>query len=98
MKFTQSFAGATLLKATLSGAGDRVTAYGAEQNDERRVAVINKTETAVRLELPSRVGTRAMRLTGPSLASEEGTILEEVRVIRGRTVDVPSHTAMLYEL
>src|SRR6185312_1699747 len=98
MKFAQSFAGATLLKATLTGAGDRVTAYGAEQNGERRVAVINKTETAVRLELPSRVGARAMRLTGPSLASKEGTTLEEVRAIRGRVVDVPAHTAMLYEL
>jgi hypothetical protein len=98
MQFAQRFAGARLLGATLNGAGDRVTAYAGEQRGRRRVALINKSEQPVSVELPLRAEARAMRLTGPSLASKDGTTLEEVRVARSRTVEVPAHAAMLYEL
>jgi hypothetical protein len=98
IQFAQRFAGAGLLRATLSGSSEHITAYAAEQNGQRRVAIINKSDAASRMELPSRVAKRAMRLTGPSLARKDGTTLEEVRVTRSRTVEVPARAAMLYEL
>jgi hypothetical protein len=98
IQFAQRTAGATLLGVTLSGSSEHITAYAAEQNGRRRVAIINKSDAASGMELPSRVAKRAMRLTGPSLASKDGTTLEAVRVPRSRTVEVPAHAAMLYEL
>jgi hypothetical protein len=98
IQFSQSFAGATFLGSKLTDAGPRVNAYAVEQSGRRRVAILNKDDAPIRLELPSRCGTKAMRLSGRGLESKEGTNFEETHVRRSRDVLVAGHTAMSYEL
>jgi len=98
IQFGQSFAGATFLGSTLTGAGPRVTAYALEQDGRRRVAVFNTGDAAVSVELPSRAGGKAMRLSGPGLDSKDGVTFAEVLVARSRTAIVSGYTAVIYEL
>jgi hypothetical protein len=98
IQFGESFAGATFLAATLAGAGQDVTAYALEHNGRRRVAIINKDDSLVSVELPSPAGGNAMKLSGPGLDSKQGTAFDDVRVARSREVVVESHTGMIYEI
>ena len=98
IQFGQSLAGARFLGATLTGAGPQVTAYALEQAGRRRIAIINKGKEAVSVALPMRVEEKAMRLSGPSLDSKEGTTFGEMRVTRARSVEVEEHSGMIYEL
>ena len=98
IRFGQSFAGASFLAAKLTGAPAHVTAYGMEHQGRRRVAIINKDDSPVRVELPSPVGAHAVRLDGPALESRQGTVFSDVWVARSRNVVVAGHTAMIYEL
>ncbi len=98
IQFGQSFAGARLLGATLSGAGQHVTAYAVDQSGSRRVAIINKGDKAISIELPMRVDVKAMKLTGHALDTKEGTAFGEVRVERSRIVAVEAHSGMIYQV
>jgi hypothetical protein len=98
IQFAQSLAGATFLAATLSGAGPHVTAYALERKGKRTLAIINKDDAPVSVELPSRVGANAMRLSGPGLESKQGTVFGVVQVVRSRSIVVVGHCAMIYEL
>lgn len=98
IQFGQSFAGASFLTATLTGAGEHVTAYALEQRGRRRIAIVNKGDMPVNVELPSRAGADAMRLTGPSLASTDGVAFTAVSMARSRDVAVAAHTAMTVEM
>jgi hypothetical protein len=98
MQFGQSFAGARFLSLTLSGVGPHVTAYVLERDGKRRVAILNKDDAAVSVQLPSRVGEQAMRLSGPALDSKVGTAFDSVRVARSQKVVVDGHTGMMYEI
>jgi hypothetical protein len=98
IQFGQSFAGAKFLSATLTGAESHATAYALEQEGRQRVAIFNMDAAAMKVELPSRCQTKAMKLSGPSLESTGGTTFVEVRVARSREVLVAGHTAMSYWL
>jgi hypothetical protein len=98
IQFGQSFAGANMRPATLTGAGPHVTAYVAENAGRRRVAIINKDNGPVSVELPTRARAKAWKLSGPSLESKEGTMFGEAGVARSSVVSVPGHTGMIYEL
>ena len=98
IRFGQSFAEATFLATKLTGATPHVTAYALEHQRRRRVAILNKHDAPVRVELPSPVGAHAMRLSGPALESRQGTVFSDVWVARSRNVVVAGHTAMIYEL
>jgi hypothetical protein len=98
MQFGQAFAGKTFLGATLSNAGQHITAYAVGHRGARRVAIINKGDKTTSIELPMPVGVKAMKLSGPSLDSKERTIFGEVRVARSRIVVVEGHTGMIYEV
>ena len=98
IQFGQSFAGASFLAATLTGAGPHATAYVLELGGRRRVAIVNKDDRSMSVELPSRVGANAMRLSGPALDSKDGTTFGEARVARSLSVAVAGHTAMIYEI
>jgi hypothetical protein len=98
MQFAQSFAGASLLTASLVGAGPHTTAYLAKNQAQQRVAIINKDKSPVSVELPARSGAKAWQLSGPSLEGKAGTMFGEVDVTRSNVVTVPSHTAMIYEI
>lgn len=98
IQFGQSLVGATFLASTLTGAGAKVAAYALEQKGRRRVAIINTDDAPSIVELPSRVGAKAMRLSGPELDSKNSTAFGEVRVPRSRDVEVAAHTATIYEI
>ncbi len=98
IQFGQSFAGATFLAATLTGAGAKVAAYALQYKDRQLVAIINTDDSPLTVEMPSRVAANAMRLTGPGLDSKNGTTFGEVHVARSREVMVSGHTAMSYQL
>lgn len=98
MQFGQSFAGARFVAATLSGVGPHVTAYTLERDGKRQVAIVNKDDAPVRVELPSSVKEQAMRLSGPELDSKQGVAFDKVRVARSRGVVVEGHTGMILEI
>jgi len=98
IQFGQSLAGAQFVESTLSSGGAGLQTYTLVQAGRRRIAMINKTETAVRVVLPARTSERAMKLSGPSLESKVGTAFGEVRVARSREVVVEGHTGMIYEI
>jgi hypothetical protein len=98
IQFGQSLVGARFMGATLTGAGPQVTAYALEQSGRRRIAIINKGTETVSVALPGRVEEKAMRLSGPSLDSKEGTTFGEVRLARAQSVEVKEHSGMIYEL
>lgn len=98
IQFGQSFAGAKFLTATLTGTLPHTTAYALEQDGRRRAVIINMDTEAVRVALPAGCAAKAMRLSGPSLESTEGTTFGEVHVARSREVLVAGHTAMSYWL
>jgi hypothetical protein len=98
IQFGQSLVGARFVESSLSGDAAGVNTYTLVQAGKRRIAMINKTETAVRVVLPERTNERAMKLSGPSLESKDGTTFGEVRVPRSREVVVGGHTGMIYEI
>jgi hypothetical protein len=98
IQFGQSFAGAQLLGASLTGVSGHVKAYAAEQAGKRRVAIINKTDAPVRINLPARCGAHAMKLTGPALDAKSGTTFTEIRTDRSKIVAVPAASAEIYDL
>jgi hypothetical protein len=98
IQFAQSCVGSSVVAASLTGAGTHRTAYVLEREGKRRVAILNKDDAAVSVELPARVGADAMRLSGPALDSKEGMAFDKVRVARAKTVVVEGHTAMIYEV
>jgi hypothetical protein len=98
IQFGQSFAGERFVGSTLTGAGPHVTAYVLEHDGKRRVAIVNKDDSPVTVQFPSRVGGRAMRLGGPALDSMEGTVFDTVQVARSQKVVVEGHTGMIYEI
>lgn len=98
IQFAQTFAGWTFLTATLTGAGPRVSAFVLEHAGHRGIVVINKEDARVSIELPARVRGSAMKLSGPALASTEGTAFAEVQVAAARDIVVEGHTAMIYQV
>ena len=98
IQFAQSFAGSTFVASTLIVAGPNVTGYALEQEGRRRIALFNTGGLPVELELPSRVSGKAMKLSGPSLESRDGTTFGEVPAARSRNVVVEGHTGMIYRL
>ncbi len=98
IQFARSFVGARMLATKLTDAGTHVTAYALEHDGRRQVVIINKDESPASVELPSRVGAKAMRLSGPSLDSKDGIEFGAVRVTRSREVVVKGHTGMIYDI
>ncbi|MDP9051713.1 MAG: hypothetical protein M3O31_13490 [Acidobacteriota bacterium] len=98
IEFGQSFAGAQFVESTLTGAAAGLQAYAFLQAGRRRIAMINKTEATVNVVVPKSTSERAMKLSGPSLASKDGITFRDVRVPRSHQVVVPAHSGMIYEL
>jgi hypothetical protein len=98
IQFGEHFAGATFLASALTGTELGLSAYALEQSGRRLVAVFNTGDDPVYLRLPAKVDAKAMRLGGPSLASKDGTVFEDVRVERSADVVVEAHAGMIYDL
>ncbi len=98
IQFAQSFVGATFLGATLTGADPRVAAFALERAGQRQIAIVNKTDAAVSIELPARVHAVAMKLSGPALESKQGSAFAQIRVAPSRDIVVEGHTGMIYQV
>jgi hypothetical protein len=98
IQFAQLFSGGSFLTTTLTGAGDRVTAYALERNGHRQLVIFNKDTRPAAVTIPVRPRKEAQILTGPSLESKEGISLSIIGVPRSRTVEVPPHAAICYNL
>ncbi|MGA8111650.1 MAG: hypothetical protein WBD46_20930 [Acidobacteriaceae bacterium] len=90
MQFAGAFSGATLLASTLQCESDRVTAYAADQEDRRLLAVFNKLETSLSITvsgLPRHAPRRAPEvLAAPDIDSKDGVTLGA-----SREISVASH-------
>jgi hypothetical protein len=98
IQFAQRFAGAGLMNARLTGASDHVTAYVAEQNGRRQVALINKADASVRIKMPQPSGSRGMQLTGPALDARNGTTFREMNILPSPEIELASHSALILDL
>jgi hypothetical protein len=98
VQFGQSLVGAQFLDSSLRGDTAELKAYAFVQAGRRRIAMINKTQTAVTVILPGRTSGRAMKLRGASLESKDGITFGAVRVPHSREVVVEGHTGMIYEI
>ena len=98
IQFAQTFAGAQLVPARLTGAPDHITAFAADRNGSRSVAIINKTETPARIALPAPCNRRAMQLTGPTLDAKDRITFDEISTQRSAEVHIPAHSALIFVL
>jgi hypothetical protein len=98
IQFAQSFAGSRFIDSNLSPTFPGLKMYSLERGGRRRIAAINQSDDEVRLVLPGRVNSRAMKLSGPSLESTEGVEFGEVRVPHSQQIMIPAHTGMIYEI
>jgi len=106
MQFAELFAGSNLVRATLTGATDRLVAYAATKDDNLRVALINKGTDEVTVSLNKSVFRKNSKtpenwlLTGPSLESTQDVTLQPVAADRhaSNVVSVPPHSAAIWRL
>jgi hypothetical protein len=83
MQFAEAFAGATLLETTLHCDSDRVTAYAAVRNNQRLLAVFNKSENPLSVAVTGMERTALRQppevLAAPTIDSKDGVTLGESR-------------------
>jgi hypothetical protein len=97
MRFAEMLSGGTFLPVSAPGVPAGISIHAFDQRGDRRVVIINKGPSPItmRLPAPSRYSTV---LTGPSLASREGTRLEERHQRGAARVTVPPFAAAAYAL
>ncbi len=98
IQFAQRLVGASFVESKLEGSATSLKAYTLQKAGRLRIAMINRSDTAIPVELSRRVSGHAMRLSGPDLESKEGIELREVKIPRSNRVIVEGHTGMIYEL
>lgn len=100
IQFAQQLTGSTFLKTVLTGASPRLTAYAFQNQHHRSLAVINKSDDATTLALPShmRSQTHAVLLSGPSFDSKSTPIFHPVTVPRASLLSIPARSATLFTL
>jgi hypothetical protein len=98
MRFAEQFAGWEMLRCTVEGNAS-LTAWLAHRGAEHQLALINKGEAAVDVQLTG-AGKKyhaghAMRLSGPALDAKEGVTLAEMRAPTSSAFSVGGYTAFL---
>jgi hypothetical protein len=98
MQFAQSFAGATMLEATLSASNINATAFAATHNRETLVALINKDALplSIALDKKSLAGlhlSSIAKLSAPSLNSLTGVTFDALDAAA-----LTAYTSNIYEL
>jgi hypothetical protein len=96
IQFAQQLTGSTFLRATLTGATPRVTAYAFQNNRERSLVVINKDDKPLTLAIQIHPQSKAVILTGPSLDSKATPDFHPITVSRSNRLEIPAHSATLY--
>lgn len=79
MKLMKEFIGARLLQTQLACDSDRVRAYAGRKGRELRIAIINKAEQRVAIEMPLHRARVQWRLNGPAIDAREDVTFEKVR-------------------
>ena len=100
IQFAQQLAGSTFLRTSLSGASPRLTAYAFRNSHRRSLVVINKSDDAATLVLPSHTAaeSKAVLLTGPSFDSKATPAFHSVTVRGGSRLEIPARSATLFTL
>jgi hypothetical protein len=104
MQFAEMFAGSTLVRSTLTNAGDRLVAYAAEKNGTLNLALINKGTEDAMVSLDDSVlrknsqKQKGWMLAGPSLENTQDVMLESIEPRRhaSNRISVPAHSAVLW--
>ena len=101
MQFAQHFAGSRFLSIELIGTNTRVTAYAALSGSTLLLALINKSDDAVSIQLPQleRYSRRVHRivLTGAAFDSKSTTLTSNSQQFTAH-ITIPGHSATLYKL
>jgi hypothetical protein len=98
MQFAEQFAGWELYSCTVEGEAN-LTAWLARKGNERQLALINKDEAPVEVQLKGAMSAHraghAMCLSGPGLDAKDGVALVEIKAPSGSTFSIHGYTAML---
>jgi hypothetical protein len=97
-QFAQMLDGATFLDTSATVADPHLGYYAVRRAGRDRIAVINKGDEAVTVELPALPEAKRMVLTGPSATAKDATTLRTVSQRPARVVTIPPLTAMLFTL
>jgi hypothetical protein len=101
MQFAQQFAGFKVAPCTLK-TNANVTAYIGNKGEQSKLAVINKSANAIRVELPKPLHAKKLNqrwmLRGPSLNAKQGVHLsKEAPTETTLTIEVPAYAAMILQ-
>ena len=98
MQFAEQFAGWELQRCTVEGK-ENLTAWFAHKGAEHQLALINKGEAPIQVQLTGVGGAyragHSMRLSGPALDAKQGVVLAEVKAPAGSAFFVRGYTALL---
>ncbi|WP_155006429.1 hypothetical protein [Sphingomonas hengshuiensis] len=97
-QFAQALDGATFLDTGATPADPYLGYYALRQGGRTRIAVINKRDAAVTVQLPGLPEAKRTVLTGPSATARDATTLTTRSERPARTVVIPPLTAMLFTL
>jgi len=97
-QFAQLLDGATFLDTSATAAHPYLGYYSLRQAGRTRIAVINKRDVPVTVQLPALPETRHTVLTGPSATAKDATTLTSRSHSPARKVTIPPLTAMLFTL
>jgi hypothetical protein len=98
IQFAQQLTGSTFLRATLTGASTRVTAYAFQNKHDRSLVVINKDDQPLTLSVQARPQSKAVLLTGPSFDSKATPDFHPITASRSNRLEIPARSATLYTL
>jgi hypothetical protein len=102
MLLAQQFAGLAVVPCELKTEANATAYVGTQANRVVKIAVVNKGEDAIQMELPEafRQGkpTRAWVLSGPALDAKNGVQFEETPAGRSANPTVSGYSAVLWQL
>jgi hypothetical protein len=97
--FAQRFVGAQIAQCALDTSAN-ITAYQASKDGKLMVAIVNKGDAAVQVELPESLrGAQRWDLRGASLAARTGVTFGRGEKEKGvRLVEVPAISGAIFEM
>lgn len=99
MKMFKPFAGATLVRATLDCANDRLSAYAARRSGSTLTIVINKTNQPATIHTSLHRAHKQWQLDAPAIDAKQGIALTEsaATALHRNLLHIPAFTAVLLE-
>ncbi len=99
MKIFKPLAGATLVRARLDCANNRLCAYAVRRSGSLFTIVINKSSLPATIRTPMHRAHRQWQLAAPAVDAKQGVTLtaEAATALRGNLLHIPPFTAVLLE-